>query len=1070
MFVMPPTDPWRSFHIQAIHSKEKIQHFSASHVFSLAVSIFSASSPIMLREVVPRNVVLHTDGRLFAHYILDVLNVCLTKRRVPSDLWPKLQCIAELLILWFFPDSHISHRTCAHLEVLMAVVFASRAILWLRTHHWTEQAKRVLRVLPPEECTVLKFGIGSNVETNTSCLQRIVDRQRHLIDGPPLVFGLYQWWSVSWRYVGIGKHQRKMHPNQGGLSRRFLEHMCGTIRSRYRESFKLRYRLSRRSAPWSSFFMVCLTGSEAWVRACEYVECKVHQPCSNGTPPDPKSRRNKHRSRPTKQLRRPCMHQGSLVTETCIEKRYCTELRRVASRAVSAGRETPGCDFWCLSYTQAYILCLKSWFVKTGEQGPLDIYTPFHRRLLLLYLGLKTCVVNIAVAKRRDAFMALKCAIRLRCLKGPGQRVNARRHLDDWLKLDGFAVTRIHYLKLPHVSLLPYARRVMSHMLRHLPSMTELEKKWVASRMRFCTGKTRTFKDEWNHAKLCKAPGPWPHTDPSIPQRIPGHVARVDKNWQVAQRMPKAEQLDLCRTLVSETLGSMISQNMSCFQNNSCAPHVSVPRVVRQHWQSQDRSHLAFLRYTNDLLIPEGTAVVPDDKAKKVAWKMPVASYLLLCMSFASASVTWERCTVSQAEANQWLCMFVMSVLGVKLAKRLHISKSSFLLPYVYVTIKEKCWRQAQRVCSKPLHSCVRKVVSYANWQRKRVWRSIHRAWETILKQCGKTNDVWSLHDASKRLKEDLKNLSPNPSGVCARCKCPMSGCAGIVADAGQFFETVNPATAIEEACTLVDLFKSIHGEAPISVRSSKKRIGWIGGKKLLHTHKGVSWHTSHLLRAFVAAMSVGFASVGTTVFMLNGLPIGGLLSKVAACLTLGGQERRWSQNAPRRFEEGFCTHVPWNRAVCHLRYTDDVVLFSRLFCRNCLIALLTCVYTVDFDVSEANDTLAWLDMCIYTVSLEVGLNIKPFCAPPHWGVPKSFLRNLFLGKFSRWWNIRPPENDWKRACLRLLFDLRLASWPRSAILSTLFSIAHLDFLHMVSFSKTACKFVWANCTPQRAA
>ena len=47
---------------------------------------------------------------------------------------------------WFFPDSHISHRTCAHLEVLMAVVFASRAILWLRTHHWTEQAKRVLRL------------------------------------------------------------------------------------------------------------------------------------------------------------------------------------------------------------------------------------------------------------------------------------------------------------------------------------------------------------------------------------------------------------------------------------------------------------------------------------------------------------------------------------------------------------------------------------------------------------------------------------------------------------------------------------------------------------------------------------------------------------------------------------------------------------------------------------------------------------------------------------------------------------------------------------------------------------
>ena len=332
------------------------------------------------------------------------------------------------------------------------------------------------------------------------------------------------------------------------------------------------------------------------------------------------------------------------------------------------------------------------------------------------------------------------------------------------------------------------------------------------------------------------------------------------------------------------------------------------------------------------------------------------------------------------------------------------------------------------------------KLFPNANWQRKRVWRSIHRAWETILKQCGKTNDVCCLHDASKRLKEDLKNLSPNPSGVCARCKCPMSGCAGIVADAGQFFETVNPATAIEEACVLVDLFKSIHGEAPISVRSSRKRISWIGGKKLLHTHKGVSWHTSHLLRAFVAAMSVGFASVGTTVFMLNGLPIGGLLSKVAACLTLGGQERRWSQNAPRRFEEGFCTHVPWNRAVCHLRYTDDVVLFSRLFCRDCLIALLACVYTVDFDVSEANDTLAWLDMCIYTVSLEVGLNIKPFCAPPHWGVPRSFLRNLFLGKFSKMVEHSTPWK-WLEAGL-----FAPAFWFETCVMASFYNFVYLVF------------------------
>ena len=101
-------------------------------------------------------------------------------------------------------------------------------------------------------------------------------------------------------------------------------------------------------------------------------------------------------------------------------------------------------------------------------------------------------------------------------------------------------------------------------------------------------------------------------------------------------------------------------------------------------------------------------------KPKKVGWKMPIASYLLLCMSFASASASWERCQASPMAANQWLCMFVMSVLGTKLARRLKISRSSFLLPYVYITMKAKCWCQALRVCRKPFHSCVRKVYSYA--------------------------------------------------------------------------------------------------------------------------------------------------------------------------------------------------------------------------------------------------------------------------------------------------------------------------------------------------------------------
>ena len=73
----------------------------------------------------------------------------------------------------------------------------------------------------------------------------------------------------------------------------------------------------------------------------------------------------------------------------------------------------------------------------------------------------------------------------------------------------------------------------------------------------------------------------------------------------------------------------------------------------------------------------------------------------------------------------------------------------------------------------------------------------------------------------------------------------------------------------------------------------------------MLHL-KGITWQAGDLFRAFVAAMSVCLASVNRIVFRLLGLPIGGLLSKVAACITLGGQERRWKRDPGARSLAGF--------------------------------------------------------------------------------------------------------------------------------------------------------------------
>ena len=399
-------------------------------------------------------------------------------------------------------------------------------------------------------------------------------------------------------------------------------------------------------------------------------------------------------------------------------------------------------------------------------------------------------------------------------------------------------------------------------------------------------------------------------------------------------------------------------------------------------------------------------------------------------------------------------------VLGAKLASKFRITAASWLLPYSYASIKEKCWQYGLRVCFKKGHSCVRKIVSYARWERKLVWRSVHRAWDIILKSSGCTCDVWSLNDASARLKRGLEHLCPNHSGRCHRCSSYLPGCAGVVADAGQFFEVVGVATAIREAPELLDVFAETHDDGHVSVLWSRKKRGWIGGKRLLHTRKGITWHISELLRAFVASMSICFTSMGSTVFQLSGLPIGGLLSKVAACITLGGQERRWKRSVARRIAQGFGTHQSWNDAVLHLRFTDDVVLISKMFCRHCLADLLKLIYSVDFDVCEHSSRLAWLDMCIDLDSCQVGLHCKSFCPPPHWSAPRHFLRSILLGRFSRWRAINPPAQEWQRACLLLLHDLRQASWPSSRVLSALFSINNIQFIPFVEFARAAWKLL----------
>ena len=186
------------------------------------------------------------------------------------------------------------------------------------------------------------------------------------------------------------------------------------------------------------------------------------------------------------------------------------------------------------------------------------------------------------------------------------------------------------------------------------------------------------------------------------------------------------------------------------------------------------------------------------------------------------------------------------------------------------------------------------------------MWKSAHRAFESIAKHFGMTRDAWSLKDASTQLLEGMHLLVGDDSCCCCRCGGNFPGVAGLVADAGQCYEMIDAKGALSEAFVLLRRFQAISASSTVTVKTAKKRISWFGGRALPHSSKCKTWDVSQLSRLFSAAMSVNMASVGHHVFEILGVPIGGLLSKVATTIARAQMDRECRPKNCSRFQSRF--------------------------------------------------------------------------------------------------------------------------------------------------------------------
>ena len=103
----------------------------------------------------------------------------------------------------------------------------------------------------------------------------------------------------------------------------------------------------------------------------------------------------------------------------------------------------------------------------------------------------------------------------------------------------------------------------------------------------------------------------------------------------------------------------------------------------------------------------------------------------------------------------------------------------------------------------------------------------------------------------------------------------------------------------------------------------------------------------------------------------MSGLPIGGVLSKVAASFVLGHEGHEWECPVARRASAGFAaTTFSWSREVARARHVDDLLWVSCIYCRECLVEAILFVYSVPLDVEPGSSSAQWLDLRLSDATL----------------------------------------------------------------------------------------------------
>ena len=253
--------------------------------------------------------------------------------------------------------------------------------------------------------------------------------------------------------------------------------------------------------------------------------------------------------------------------------------------------------------------------------------------------------------------------------------------------------------------------------------------------------------------------------------------------------------------------------------------------------------------------------------------------------------------------------------------------------------------------------------------------------------------------------------------------------------------------------------FQRATGATCITLRRTRRVIGWCGGHEGWGPRKTVGLTLVAVARALRASCLLTFAVVGNVKVRMKGVPIGGMMSRICAAVYLGDCEAAWAEDTVKHRLYGFASSVGGGPLSEALRYVDDVAVSSRSLCRNCLLLWAVLTYGhLQFSWEPEAFTVPWLDLLLTSAEGKLHIEVQNVNRPwllgtgprvkrrylPWLGGPMvrfAHLRAQLLGRLRRFEEMQLAAPDVANAMAEEIRELLMEGYPWSYIRAIVHSL-----------------------------